>query len=191
MRCNGRNIHLNCLIPDSHLYKYVTNVFLIFCLSGWDLFFSSGPSSWSAVLRVFHGWSPATTLVRMNWYTLEDAGIELAGARPFASWENLTWPANVWFTCLESHKTTTVTDLKLLNAVSWECHTLNVSIPEIFSISRTALTLSQSEMPTACQSLGKLIFSEILLTPFPISLLNFQSVAAVSVQLKAKLYFIQ
>ncbi len=135
MRCNGRNIRLNCLIPDSHLYKYVTNMFLIFCLSGSDLFFSSGPSwqlfmstSWSVALRVFHGCRPAKTLVRMNWYTLEDAGIELASARPSASWENRTWPANVWFTCMESHKTTTITDLKLLQAVFWEHHTLNVFI---------------------------------------------------------------
>lgn len=166
--------------------KKMTIISFIFSVSrstsGWDLFFSSGhqgqvlpdTSLWAhnrvsccgfilGSVQVTHtGRSPAKTLVQMNWYTLENAGIELAAAQPSASWENVTWPANVWFTSLELNKTTAITDSKLLQAKSLEYHTLNVSTTwqvlwEITPVSMTALTLSQSETPSACQSLCALI----------------------------------
>lgn len=172
--------------------KKMTIISFIFFVSrstsGWDLFFSSGhqgqvlpdTSLWAhnrasccgfilGSVQVSHtGCSPAKTLVQMNWYTLENAGIELAAAQPSASWENVTWPANVWFTSLELNKTTAITDSKLLQANSLECHTLNVSTTwqvlwEITTVSMTALTLSQSETPSACQSLCTLIPD-----PFPL-----------------------
>lgn len=128
----------NCLIPDSYLYKVLkaggtklTNKFLTsvsLSTSVRDLFFSSGhqdqvlhdTSLWAhnrafimGAVQVTHtGPSPAKTLVQKNWYTLENAGIELAAAQPSASWENVTWPANVWFTSLELNKTTAITDSK-------------------------------------------------------------------------------